>query len=223
LDAEFFSVESKPVTSDSQAKYFPEEVKAIGRDNFSAPPPTKILNSKILSFVKAKFENTGQKSPQDASQVVTVTVESRDSCGNKAMSQVRLDIADPDFRGWIVGNCIRKMPDQPERDSLNEDLLVSSLARKPETQRRYVRYCQKLAERAESDRLVPRQPVSENLPRFGTIGGKCAMLRAKWVLPRCRKEAIAQAQELGFEVSEAGISLPDYADPETLLDEWEPF
>ncbi|CAN1209055.1 hypothetical protein TUMEXPCC7403_02450 [Tumidithrix helvetica PCC 7403] len=230
LEAEFVPVESAPIASDLQGGNIPELAKAIApgtakpnsEDNFSAPPP-EVSKFEISSFESANFENTEQKLPQDASQVVTVTVESRDAEGNKAPKHVRLDISDPDFRDWIVGYCIHKMPDQPERDSLNEDLLVSSLARKPETQRRYVRYCQTLAERAESDRLIPMQPVRVPPVGFMTIGAKCAMLRAKWVLPLCRKEAIAQAQELGFEVSDEGIALPDYADPETLLDEWEPF
>ncbi|MEE3716975.1 hypothetical protein V2H45_09480 [Tumidithrix elongata RA019] len=215
--------ESVPEISDSQGEDLSAKAQAIGEDNFSAPAPQPKISNFESAGAIAQSLTSGQKQSPDSPQIVTVTVESKDEDGNKTTSHVQLDITDPDYRTWIVGYCIRKMPDQPERDSLNEDLLVSSLARKPETQRRYVQHCQKLAERAEIERLAPIQPVHPPPAKFATIGSKCAMLQAKWMLPQCRNAAIAQAQELGFEVTDTGIALPAYADPETLLDKWEAF
>ncbi len=82
------------------------------------------------------------------------------------------------------------MRDQPERNSLNEDLLVSSLARKPETQKRYVQYCQTLAERAEvSLQALAPPPIPKS--QVVTIDSKCAFLQAKWSMPKFRESAIA--------------------------------
>lgn len=56
-----------------------------------------------------------------------------------------------------------------------------------------------------------------------TIGGKCALLNAKWQISSIRQEAIAQARELGFIVDESGIRLPSHADSNMPLDRWKEF
>ncbi len=205
-------------------------------EQISAPCSTELAQGKITSSAavpkNSNFHNAGVLAQQlvtgqkllTSSRIINIQLESPDG---EAISY-QLDIADPDYRHWIIGNCIRKMKDQPERNSLNEDLLVSSLARKPETQRRYAQYCQNQAERAEMQRLSGVNQITTPVtPKPISLGSRCAMLQAKWMLGQTnvafRKNAISQAQELGFIVDSQGIRLPNYADPETLLTEWEAF
>jgi hypothetical protein len=55
-----------------------------------------------------------------------------------------------------------------------------------------------------------------------TLGYARAMLQAKWSLPTSRQAAIDRAESLGFLVSDRGIFLPPFVDPEFPLAEWEP-
>jgi len=85
-----------------------------------------------------------------------------------------------------------------------------------------VKYCETLTERAEVSRQALAPPIVQKSKPI-TIGSKCAFLQAKWQMLRFRQQAIAEAKELCLEVTEDGIKLPDFADPETTLEKWEEF
>jgi len=204
------------VPSMNLSKVLPAQPNRIGEGDFSAAvPKPKFSSFDSVSTIAQKLI-TGEKVVQ-VPRNVTIAIGSEENT-----SFVQVDINDFDYRNWIVGTCIRKMRDQPERNSLNEDLLVSSLARKPETQKRYVQYCQTLAERAEVSRqaLAP-PPIPKS--QVVTIGSKCAFLQAKWAMPKFRESVIAEANQLGLIVDEQGIRLSRVENPDQPLSEWEAF
>jgi hypothetical protein len=204
------------VPSINSIEVLPAQPNKIGEGDFSAAAPQpKFSSFDSVSTIAQKLV-TGEKVVQ-VPRNVAVAIGSQENT-----SFVQLDINDFDYRNWIVGTCIRKMRDQPERNSLNEDLLISSLARKPETQKRYVQYCQTTAVRAEVSRqsLAPPQiPKSQVV----TISSKCAFLQAKWSILKFRALAIAEANTLGLIVDEDGIRLSRTENPDQPLSEWEAF